>query len=182
MCAFESSSSSSTGDDCDYDDDDAAVGGGAFADDGNDHPASLRSLVRALVAQKRETYQIIRRVWHAYDRNVRPEVVWTRPDGVVVQSPAWSLDSIKTHLLTAPEFHTLFLDCVENVFTNIVMAQNTVLIDRDTGAADPEAVEAFLKTVKAMCAYKESRARLRNHGGGGAGSRPARGGAGKRSR
>lgn len=150
MCAFESSSA--------MDEDGGAADMGD--DDANDHPSSLRSLVRALVAQKRETYQIIRRVWEAYDKNVKRDVVWTRPDGVVVRNPDWSMDSIKTHLLTAPEFQNIFLDCVENVFTNIVMAQNNVLIDRDTGHADPEAVDAFIKTVKAMCAYKESRARL----------------------
>lgn len=146
MCAFESTA---------QDDE-----GGVADDEANDHPSSLRSLVRALVQQKRETYQIIRRVWEAYEKNVRQDVIWTRPDGVVVKNPAWSLESVKTHLLTSPEFQSIFMDCVENVFTNIVMAQNNVLIDRETGHADPEAVDNFIKTVRAMCAYKESRARL----------------------
>ena len=146
MCAFEST----------QDED----GGGAADDEASDHPSSLRSLVRALVQQKRETYQIIRRVWEAYEKNVRQDVVWTRPDGEVIKNPAWSMESVKTHLLTAPEFQRIFMDCVENVFTNIVMAQNSVLIDKETGNADPEAVDNFIKTVRAMCAYKESRARL----------------------
>jgi len=153
MCAFESATD---GEEC----------SDGSSDTVNDHPAALRSLVRALVNQKRETYQIIRRVYDAYDKNVRPDVVWTRPDGKTIYNPEWTIDSIKTHLLSAPEFHDVFLDCVENVFTNIVMAQNSVLINEDTGHADPDAVEAFLKTVKAMCAYKESRARLSKYGGG----------------
>ena len=150
MCAFESTA---------QDED-----GAAADDEANDHPSSLRSLVRALVQQKRETYQIIKRVWEAYEKNVRQDVVWTRPDGKIIKNPAWSIESVKTHLLTAPEFQNIFMDCVENIFTNIVMAQNNVLIDRDSGHADSEAVDNFIKTVRAMCAYKESRARLNLRG------------------
>ena len=164
MCAFESSA---TEDDADAHD----------GDDANDHPSSLRSLVRALVAQRRETYQIIHRVWEAYEKNVRQDVRWARPDGTIVNNPAWSMEAVKRHLLTSPEFQSIFMDCVENVFTNIVMAQNNVIIDRESGHADPEAVDNFIKTVKAMCAYKESRARLKTSA-----TRSGPGTAGKRSR
>lgn len=139
FCAFESSA-----------DNDMAA---------NDHPTSMRSLVNGLIEQKREAHAIIQKVYDAYNDNVRNEVVWTRGDGRVVEKPEWTKESIKTHLVTSSEFPEIFSDAIEMVFTNVILSQNSRMMNED-GTADQEVVGQFLSTVKALCQYKESRARL----------------------
>jgi hypothetical protein len=135
---------------------------------GNEHPDSLRSFVRALIAQKRETTLIIRKVFAAYRDNVQPDVQWTNPSGTKITAPAWTLASIKTHLLHSPEFPEIFEDTVEKVFNNIIIAQNKIMMN-DNGTPDQATVDSFLSTVGALSRYKESRARLTRLAGARAG-------------
>lgn len=143
FCAFESS----------------AAADGSGDSDGSDHPTSMRSLVRALIDQKREVHTIIQKVKEAYDKNVRPEVLWRTPDGKEIRHPAWSLESIKRHLVASPEFPAIFEDAVELIFANIITSQNRRMMTA-RGEPDADMVNLFNTTVKTLCHYKESRARL----------------------
>ena len=141
FCSFESS-------------DDGGVDGQA-----NDHPSSLRSLVHALLHQKREVHAIIVKVYEAYNKNIRAEVTWTNPAGEEVVGPAWSKDSIKRHLVSSPEFPAIFEDAIESIYTNIISSQNSRMMTSN-GAPDADMVKQFNDTVRCLCQYKESRARL----------------------
>lgn len=139
FCAFESS--------------------GEEGDASNDHPTSMRSLVHALLAQKREVHAIIKKVEEAYEKNVRAEVRWRTPAGNEVVGPKWTAESIKRHLVASPEFPAIFEDAVELIFANIITSQNRRMMTAG-GEPDADMVNLFNATVKTLCHYKESRARL----------------------
>jgi len=148
FCAFESSESQET---------DTVA---------NDHPTSLRSLVRALLAQKREVHTIIRKIQEAYNTNVRADVIWHNAQGTAVISPEWTLESIKTHLVASAEFPEILEDAIELVFTNIILSQNKNMMNKTS--VDPDMVALFLSTVKGLSQYKDSRLRQARQKRGGA--------------
>lgn len=132
---------------------------------GADHPQGLRSLVRAMISQRKEVAVIIRKVREAYDSTVRSEVTWHNPDtGETIEAPEWDEQVIQRHLLHSNEFPDLFEDSIERVFHNVIVRQNEHMVDSSTGVPQPEQLELFLKTVKALSQYKESRRRLTTTG------------------
>jgi hypothetical protein len=141
------------------DDDDTAFIGGA------DHPQGIRSLVRAMISQRKEIGVIVNKVQIAYDENVRSEVTWVKSGtNETVHAPEWPKDVIQRHLMHSKEFPDIFEDSIECVFHNIIVRQNEVLVDKHTGEPQRELLEDFLKTVRSLTQYKESRQRLTRTG------------------
>lgn len=137
------------------------------ANNGNEHPDSLRSFVRALIEQKMEVPTIVKRLKAAYDESVRPSVVYTDPEtGESITSPEWSLESIQTHILYSKEFPECFEDSIEAVFHTLITNQNNTMFSKVTKQERPEVVESFLKTVRALSQYRESRSRMQSVKGG----------------
>jgi len=142
------------------DDNDATLVGGA------DHPQGIRSLVRAMIAQKKEIGIIVKKVQAAYDENVRSEVTWINSEtNTTVAAPQWDRAVIQRHLMHSKEFPDIFDDSIELVFHNIIVRQNESMVDRHTGEPQRELLDDFLKTVRSLSQYKESRQRLTRGGG-----------------
>ena len=132
---------------------------------GNEHPDSLRSFVRALIEQKVEVPVIVRRVKAAYDESVRQSVEYRCPDtGKVITAPEWTVESIQTHIVYSKEFPDIFADSIEQMFLTLITNQNNNMISTVTRQEKPEVVESFLKTVRALSQYRESRNRLKGLG------------------
>jgi hypothetical protein len=132
-----------------------------------EHPESLRSFVHALIAQKAETATIIQKVHEAYNDSVRAGISWRDPaTGEMVDAPDWTLDSISAHLVHSSEFPLIFEDSIERVFHCLITSQNNTMMSETTGGAKTEVLDQFLKTVRALSQYRESRVRLDNLGSG----------------
>jgi hypothetical protein len=65
----------------------------------SEHPASLRSFIRALISQNQEIGTIVSKVQEAYNASVRDTVVWVSPNNKTIKRPEWSLESIQRHLV-----------------------------------------------------------------------------------
>lgn len=133
---------------------------------GCEHPDSLRSFVRALIDQHVEVPVIVKRLKQAYDESVRQSVTYCNPEtGETVVAPEWTLESIHTHLVHSKEFPAIFEDSIEQVFHSLINSQNNSMISSVSRQAKPEVLDAFLKTVRALSQYRESRSRLQGiHG------------------
>ena len=132
---------------------------------GNEHPDSLRSFVRALIEQKVEVPVIVRRLKSAYDESVRQSVeYYDHETEETIIAPEWTLDSIQTHIVYSKEFPDIFEDSIEQMFLTLITGQNNSMINSTTKKENPEVVDSFLKTVKALSQYRESRGRLKGIG------------------
>lgn len=132
---------------------------------GNEHPDSLRSFVSALIEQKCEVPVIVRRVKAAYDESVRESVEYRDPEtGNTIVAPEWTLESIQTHIVYSKEFPDIFADSIEQMFLTLITSQNNTMINSVSKKENPDVVDSFLKTVRALSQYRESRSRLKGVG------------------
>lgn len=138
----------------------------AQADDGaaaDEHSGCLRSLVRALIAQRAEISTIVTKVAVAYAAHVRDELVWTNPvSNSTVVAPEWGREAIHRHLMHSSEFPELFEDSVERIFHNLICSYNANMMPAGSELSVPNQpiVENFLRVVRASQQYLESRNRL----------------------
>ena len=124
--------------------------------EGNDLYSSIVDLVTHLARQKREISTIVRTVFDVYNKTVRDSVVHTHPDTKqVIRSPAWSIQSIRRHLLFSTQFSDLFDQIVRHILHSLVVRHNANLIDGETGDPIEEKRKALCDTLKSLQSWEK---------------------------
>lgn len=111
---------------------------------------SIVDLIHHLAANKKEISTITREVQRTYNDTVRDSVVYTHPEtNVVINAPAWSLNSITRHLLYSNQFNLLDT-VIRHMLHAIVVKQNATMVCPDSLEVVEDKRQAFVHTLKAL--------------------------------
>ena len=138
----------------------------AYADMGCSHGdidlrATLVNLVQTLHREKKEILSIVHAVNKRYNEDVRPYTQSLSDATGPVESPEWTQESIKRHLLYSTEFPNLFPGVVTQIFQTILVQLNATMCN-DEGDLIEEKRKAFLDTVKSFQQWSTGRAAKEN--------------------
>lgn len=130
----------------------------AFEADSDDNClyGSIVDLIEHLARTKRELPFIVRQVRDTYNATVRDVVKYKHPDsGQEIEKPAWSLASIRRHLLFSCQFGGLFDQVVRSILHSLVVRHNANMIDADTGDPIEEKRKALCDTLKSLQSWEK---------------------------
>ena len=118
--------------------------------------SSIVDLIMHLASQKRELSFIVRAVRDTYNRTIRDTITYKHPDtNAIIAKPAWSMQSIKRHLLFSTQFSELFDQVVRSILHSLVVRHNATIIDADTGDPIEEKRKALCDTLKTLQSWEK---------------------------
>lgn len=122
----------------------------------------IRGLVHHLASEHKELPTIVEAVSRVYQDEIRELVQWVTPSNTTVRNPDWTRASITRHLLYSSEFN-LFTESVENIFHSIILAEQAVVMDPQTGGVHQDAKANLLATMREYANWL-SKTRYKAHG------------------
>lgn len=116
----------------------------------------LRGHVHELARRGYEVPAIARAVQKIFKRDLQAHCERTLPNGNVISSPEWKIESITRHLVYGGEFDDVFqTSVVRNVFTHLIMRlQQRVLTEQ--GTVDESARVALLHTIREQTNWRRN--------------------------
>lgn len=114
--------------------------------------ANIKSLIRVMIAQRKELPTIVLAVEELYNDTGRPHTTFTTPSGITKVSPAWSKNSISAHIVFSTEFPELYHNVIVQCFQSMLMQLNAKMLTAD-GEVDEHTRKAFLETTAALAKW-----------------------------
>lgn len=122
----------------------------ACAGGGENNPLdNIKSMVGIMIDQAKELPVIVLAVEQVYNETARPHNSYVTDGGDLIRAPAWSKNSISTHLLSSTEFPQLFQNVVGQTFRTIMSRLNDTLLT-STGEVDDAKRKAYIDTAMAF--------------------------------
>lgn len=125
-------------------------------DDQESDGAALWDVVRELVSKRKELPIITETVLSIYNKHIKDNVSWNPVDRDPIDSPEWTREAISRHLMFSAEFPQLFDFTIENIYKSLILAQNNVVMDADTGRVIPEERSALVDTIDAYSRFRRA--------------------------
>lgn len=128
-----------------------------------DYYTSLMEVIKTLASEDRELPDIVNTAHNIYNKDIRKHIRWEHPvTHAVIDKPEWTKESIQRHILYSrlvPDVHDSLVD---HIFTGIIHAQNSRLINMDTRTVIEENRVAFMDTIKHYTAWRKHRTACKN--------------------
>ena len=117
---------------------------------------SIVDLIEHLARNKREVPTIVKQVFNVYNQTIRDSIEYTHPDTCqVIKAPAWSTNSIRTHILFSQQFSSCWDHTVRHILHSIIVAQQSRIIDAETGDVFEEKRKGLCDTLKSLQSWEK---------------------------
>lgn len=118
-----------------------------------DCEVDLRAHIAELAEQGQEVTTISNAVRSIYKRSIQPSLLHVLEDGTEVQSPEWSVQSIRRHLLLSGEYSTIFQSYENYLLKSIIVRQAESIVE-EGGTVNDEKTKLLLASVKMYSEYR----------------------------
>lgn len=127
----------------------------ASAGGGENNPLdNIKSMVGIMIGQDKELPVIVLAVEEVYNETARPHNSYTTAGGELITAPAWSKNSISTHLIGSSEFPELFQAVIGQTYRTICSRINDTLLTA-AGDVDEAKRKAWVETTLAFKKWNE---------------------------
>lgn len=113
---------------------------------------NIKSMIRIMIDQHKELPTIVLAVEEVYNATARPQCSYKTDGGQLIEAPAWSKNSIATHLICSTEFPELHHNVVVQVYQSMLATLNNHMLTAD-GNLDDAKRKAYIETATALAKW-----------------------------